>query len=176
MQLIRTDRLRLRTWQASDIPLMAEINQDENVMRYFPSTQGLEKTISFVERMSLLFEEKHYCFFAAEMIETGEFIGFICLSYQDYEAPNSPFVEIGWRLKPTVWGKGLATEGAKACLEYAFNELKLEAIYSVAPKVNIPSENVMKKIGMTRLLEFEHPALLEFEELKVCVMYRKVKA
>lgn len=176
MQPIETNRLLLRTWQASDIPLMAEINMNAEVMKYFPSTQDLEKTTSFVERMNLLFEERHYCFFAAEIIETGEFIGFIGLSYQDYDAPNSPFVEIGWRLKPSVWGRGLATEGAKACLEYAFEELNLEEIYSITPAVNLPSERVMKKLGMTRLLEFEHPALLEFEELKTCVMYRvKVK-
>jgi len=56
-------------------------------------------------------------------------IGFIGLAYQTYETEFSPATDIGWRLKETVWGKGYATDGVKRCLEYAFNELKIDTIF-----------------------------------------------
>ena len=72
----------------------------------------------------------------------------IGLSEQSYEAPFTPCVDIGWRLKPTFWHMGLATEGAKRCLKYGFQDIQLSKIFSVAPVINTPSIHVMKKIGM----------------------------
>ena len=79
---------------------------------------------------------------------SGEFIGFVGLCDQAYESPFTPCTDIGWRLAPEFWGKGYATEGAKRCLEYAFNDLRLDEIKSTAPKVNVPSIRVMEKANM----------------------------
>ncbi len=67
----------------------------------------------------------------------------------------------------------LRTEGAIRCLDYAFQTLKLDKVYSMAPKINTPSERVMQKAGMHKVGEFEHPLLLEHPELKECVLYLK---
>ena len=170
--IITTERLALRTWKETDFALMAKMNMDEEVMRYFPNTQDLEKTTNFCQRMNQQFKEKKYCYFATEILGTGEFIGFIGMSYQTYEAPHSPFVDIGWRLKKSAWGNGYATEGAKGCLKYAFEELKIKEIFSVASIINTPSIHVMQKIGMKKVQTFIHPFLAEDERLKECVLYK----
>lgn len=170
--IITTERLVLRTWKETDFQLMTDISMDEEVMRYFPKKQGLEHTTRFCKRMNELFEKEKYCYFAVDVLATGEFIGFIGMCYQSYEAPHTPFVDIGWRLKKSAWGNGYATEGAKACLKYAFEELGLKGIYSVASVINTPSINVMEKIGMKKLQNFMHPYLLEDERLKECVLYK----
>jgi 2-polyprenyl-3-methyl-5-hydroxy-6-metoxy-1,4-benzoquinol methylase len=121
--------------------------------------------------MQKMFSENGYCYFAVDTLEGNDFIGFIGLCQQEYDVEFSPFVDIGWRLDKKYWGKGLATEGAKKCLEYAFNKLDIKSIKSTAPLVNKDSINVMEKIGMKKLLDFEHPKLLENERLVNCVCY-----
>ena len=110
--------------------------------------------------------------FAVDKLENGEFIGFIGLSEQTYEADFTPCIDIGWRIKRSEWNKGFATEGAKRCLDYALNDLKIKEIYSVAPKINTKSEHIMKKIGLKKQYEFEHPSLINNERLKICVLYK----
>lgn len=122
--------------------------------------------------MQKMFDENSYCYFATELLATGEFIGFIGLCEQTYEADFTPCIDIGWRLKESAWGKGFATEGAQACLQYAFNVLQLSTIFSIAPIVNTPSIAVMKKIGMQPIKQFNHPALSGNEYLKLCWLYR----
>ena len=168
---IQTERLGLRNWKASDLKAMTALNQDPKVMQYFPSMPDEAQTLAYIKRMQTQFAKTSYCYFAAEILATQEFIGFIGLMYQDYEAAFTPCVDIGWRLKQSAWGKGYATEGAKACLAYAFNPLKIETIYSVAPIINTPSISVMKKIGMSLSSTFKHPKLGGFPNLETCALY-----
>lgn len=167
--LIKTERLGLRPWTMDDLQPMSELNADREVMRYFPSTPTKQETKNFITRMIDHQADHGYCYFATELLDTREFIGFIGLAYQTYEAPFTPATDIGWRLKRSAWGKGYATEGAKACVEFAFNVLNLSSIYSVASEINRPSLRVMEKIGMLKLGEFDHPALTDYSELKKCV-------
>lgn len=169
--LFTTQRLGFRNWKSKDIEPMCKLNGDPEVMRFFPTTQDKQKTTQFIERMQKQFAVRDYCYFAVDRLDTKQFIGFIGISYQDYEAPITPCTDIGWRLDKTHWGKGYATEGAKACLSYAFETLDLKKIYSVASHNNLPSISVMKKIGMTYDQEFRHPALNATPELNPCVVY-----
>jgi len=169
--MITTERLLLRPWQKSDLKAMAEINADARVMEFFPATQTEEQTKAFIGRQHLQQQERGYCYFAAELRKTGRLIGFIGISYQDYDAHFTPCVDIGWRLHPDVWGQGLATEGAKACLDFAFQTLKLPELVAVAVSQNTPSTRVMEKIGMTYDSSFDHPALSHHPDLKTCVLY-----
>ena len=102
-------------------------------------------------------------------------IGFIGLAYQTYETEFAPSTDIGWRLKKSSWGKGYATEGAKRCLQFAFEELKLERLISTCTRQNVRSENVMKKIGMTKKGEFVHPRLKEHPDYELCIWYEMQK-
>jgi RimJ/RimL family protein N-acetyltransferase len=150
---------------------MTSINNDAEVMTYFPNTYNEEQTAAFVARMRQSYEERGYCYFAVETIADGRFIGFIGLAWQTYEAPFTPCTDIGWRLDKAAWGRGYATEGAMRCLEYAFHDLGLETIVAVAPQINSPSVNVMQKIGMVHTLDFEHPVLAQSPHLQPCVCY-----
>lgn len=169
--LFTSERLGFRNWMMTDIDCMHEINSDEKVMEFFPSLSTKDQTIEFVGRMKKQYANKGFCYFAVDKLEDNEFIGFIGISEQTYKADFTPCIDIGWRIKSSEWHKGFATEGAKKCLDFALNELKIEKIYSVAPKVNIKSERIMIKIGMKKAYEFEHPLLLHNARLKTCVLY-----
>ncbi len=169
--IFTSERLGFRNWQDSDINKMTAINADERVMEFFPSTRNKSETVAFIEKMKKRYAEYGFCYFAVEILATQEFIGFIGISYQDYDVFFNPSVDIGWRLSPNAWGKGYATEGAKRCLKYAFEELKLEEIVAVAPVINKKSISVMKKAGMKYHSTFEHPILLKDERIKECVLY-----
>ena len=172
--LFTSERLGFRNWDQVDIPLMASINADPEVMEFFPAIKTYDETIAFVEKMQLQMAVKHYCYFAVDKLEDGSFIGFIGLSEQTYESDFTPCTDIGWRLAKTEWGMGYATEGAKRCLEYALYELNLQKVVAVAPKVNVRSELVMQKTGMKKVAEFIHPLLLHYKHLKDCVLYEMI--
>ena len=171
--IFTSERLGFRKWKLTDIDDMHQINSDEKVMEFFPAFPTKEQTADFVKRMISQFENKGYCYFAVDKLDDSRFIGFIGLSDQTYNADFTPCVDIGWRIKSSEWNNGYATEGALKCLDYALNELKLEKIYSVAPKVNIKSEYIMTKIGLKKQYEFEHPLLANDERLRTCVLYKK---
>lgn len=171
--LFTSERLGFRAWTDNDIDVMYEkVNSDPEVMRFFPSTYNRVQTAAFVKRMQDAQEKQGYCFFATELLDTREFVGFVGLNHILEDTPYAPFTEIGWRLAKQFWGKGFATEGARAAIDYGFNTLNLPEIYSQATEINIPSINVMKKIGMSYVQGFEHPKLAEYKSLVNCVLYR----
>ena len=169
--LFKSERLGFRNWLSEDLNDFAKINSDLEVMEHFPKPLTENETREFIQRLQKNYLTNGYNYFAAEILATGELIGFIGLSYQDYEAEFNPSTDIGWRLKKSAWGKGYATEGAKRCLEYAFNDLKLSKVVSVCTVNNTNSENIMKKIGMTKQGMFKHPKLKEYPEYENCYWY-----
>ena len=170
--LFTSERLGFRNWEEGDKPKMAAISGDPEVMTYFPSTQDLAHVSGFITRMQKLFAEKGFCYFAVETLSDQELIGFIGICEQNFEASFTPCIDIGWRLSKKSWNKGYATEGAKRCLEYAFNDLKIETIVAICSVINVPSERVMQKIGMQKKLEFDHSLLKEYKDLERCVLYK----
>ena len=169
--IIKTERLGLRNWQTKDISLAGKMNANKYVMEFFPNTWSQKQTEDFIQRMKKHFRRHGFCYFAAERLDTKEFIGFIGLMNQTYKTPFAPFVDIGWRLTPEAWKNGFATEGAKACLDFAFSRLNLDKVYAIAPELNIKSQHIMRKIGMRKHIHFEHPKLAVDEPLKKCVVY-----
>lgn len=150
---------------------MAAINADEEVMAYFPSVQTREYTQGFIAAMQQEYAQRRYCYFAVELLETSELIGFLGLHLQEFVADFTPCTDIGWRFKKAVWNRGLATEGAKRCLQYGFESLGLEKIYAITPKLNRKSERIMQKAGMQKVKEFEFERLKEAPTLLNCVLY-----
>jgi RimJ/RimL family protein N-acetyltransferase len=158
--ILKSERLGFRNWTNKDLEEFAKLNSDEKVMEHFPKTLSRKEVGKFIDRLNKHFAENGFTYYATEILETKEFIGMIGLAFQEYKTNFTPAIDIGWRLKRNAWGKGYATEGAKRCLEYAFNELEISKIISVCPIKNTKSENVMKKIGMTKRGEFNHPELI----------------
>lgn len=173
MRLI-TDRLILRSWRDSDREPSAAINGDPEVMRYFPSLQDTAVTNASVDKR-MAHDEKHgFCFWAAELRENNKFIGFIGMEHVHEDIPYAGSVEIGWRLAKDYWGQGLAPEGAKACLAYAFSTLDLSHVVSFTSENNQPSRRVMEKIGMVHepKNDFDHPGVPDDSPVKPHVLYR----
>lgn len=175
--MLKTDRLIIRQWQESDITSLSKLNADKEALKYFPRTYTKQETIEFIEKMSDKISKQSYGFFALELRETKEFIGFTGLSNPSYKTPFTPCTEIGWRIHKQFWGKGYAPEAAKACLDYAFNELYLDEIVSFTASLNKPSMRVMEKIGMTRSIheDFYHPLINKTDPLALHVLYRLKK-
>lgn len=170
--LFTTDRLGFRNWLPEDLPNLAAMNADPEVMRFFPGIQ--DETISrhFLERMQRMYDVRGYCYWLVERLEDGAFIGFVGLLWQDFPTDFTPMVDVGWRLAKPYWRQGYASEGAARCLQYGFETIGLAAIYSLAPKVNVPSIGVMEKIGMEHVQDFDHPKLLNDDRLRRCALYR----
>ena len=178
--LFKTERLGIRNWRDSDLSEFAKMGQDEEVMKYFPSLLSEKQTIGLMERMKIQLKEKGYAYLPIEILDNQEFIGMIGMSDQKYEINLeqsdevlSAFVDIGWRLKRAAWGKGYATEGARAWMNYGFDKLKFETIYSVAPVINVPSQNVMEKLGFEKIGAFNHPKIEPAHPTRKCALFKK---
>jgi RimJ/RimL family protein N-acetyltransferase len=177
--ILTTDRLILRTWKASDIPLMTAISSDPLVMEHFPALQDIAATQLLIDRVNQHYETFGYAPCAVETKNMQEFIGFVGLNHPPFGIPNfqprgMPIVEIGWRLSSHHWGKGYATEAAKAVLRYAFTELNLSEIISFTVTANTKSRRVMEKIGLHHSVadDFDHSKLDENSPLRRHVLYR----
>ncbi len=85
----------------------------------------------------------------AELLGTGEYVGFIGLQHVPFEAAFTPAVELGWRLRASMWGRGLATEGARGTAAFGFDALGLTEIVAMARADNLPSVRVMQRLGMS---------------------------
>lgn len=170
--IVETERLELRLWQESDLDNMIRLCGNEEVMKFFPSTLNSEKSKELLDIFIRHQNDHGFVYFATELKENQAFIGFIGIKWQTYKSHFTPCIDIGWRLMPETWGKGYATEGAKACLDYAFNKLEdIEKIYAVCPILNKGSEKVMQRIGMSKVDEFPHPSLADHSPLKQCALY-----
>jgi len=169
--LFTSQRLGFRSWSLDDLEAFYALNSDTAVMQHFPKTLTKEETKKYIIRLQNHYKEHGHCYYATELKETGEFIGFIGLAYQEFESDFTPNVDIGWRLKKTAWGKGYASEGAIKCLDIAFNQLQLNSIISTCTLQNKNSEKVMQKIGMKKVREFQHPKLTAYPTMQTCLLY-----
>lgn len=175
--IIQTKRLILRQWREEDLESFAQLNADSKVREYFPRLLSRKESDDSVKIMSDHIQRLGWGFWAVSLIQTNEFIGFIGLQDVNFEAPFNnltPAVEIGWRLAFSYWGKGYATEGAKAALQYGFEKLNLREIVSFTAVKNVRSRHVMEKIGMhyDPKDDFDHPKLPDGHPLKRQVLYR----
>lgn len=174
MNYLETERLILRDWKEEDLPAFVQMNADPEVMEYFVHLLSEAETQNFYRRIRQELDAFGYGLYAVEVKDSGEFIGYIGLHHTHFEVPFCPCVEIGWRLMKAAWGKGYATEGAKACLEDAFGRLGLSEVYSFTSVPNKRSERVMQKIGLQKVDEFDHPMVPAGHPLLRHLLYRGV--
>lgn len=169
---LHTDRLILRQWRDDDDEPWARLVGDPVVMEFFPATLDRAESDAKADQLRAEIEEIGYGFWAVEAPGVAPFIGFVGLRMTTDDMPFPPTLEIGWRLDRPFWGKGYATEAARECLRFGFDELRAESIISFTSVLNTRSESVMKRIGMFREGEFEHPKLEEGHRLRRHVLYR----
>jgi RimJ/RimL family protein N-acetyltransferase len=141
----------------------AELNADARVMEHFFSSLTRAESDAMVERIEGHFERHGFGLWAVEVVDQVPFIGFVGLAIPSFEAHFTPCVEVGWRLTFESWGRGYATEAARACVAFAFERLGLREIVSMTVPENIRSRRVMERLGMTRNAadDFDHPLLAD---------------
>ena len=173
-EILQTERLILRRWRDEDREPFARMNADRRVMEFFSATLSREQSDALINRAEAHFHQHEFGPYAAELRSNGAFAGFIGLSVPSFRARFTPCVEAGWRLAPELWGQGLATEGARAVLDYGFHVLKLEEIVSFTVPANLRSRRVMEKLSMTHnpADDFDHPQLPPGHPLRRHVLYR----
>ena len=171
---LHTERLFLRQWRPSDRAPFAALNADPRVMAYFPAPLARDESDALVTRIEAHFAEHGFGLWAVEIPHVTPFAGFIGLAIPRFTAHFTPCVEIGWRLAAAYWGKGYATEGARAVLTFGFETVGLSEIVSFTVPANRRSRRVMERIGMTHTPadDFDHPALPEGHPLRRHVLYR----
>ena len=175
-QLFTTDRLILRNWQNSDKEPFFRMSQDPIIMKFLGGLRTREQSAATVDGQISLGKNGEPAFWAAELKSARSFIGFIGVKAINFDASfaeTKPGYEIGWRLARDHWGKGYATEGARAALDYAFSNWNMPMIHSFTVPANLASQNVMRKIGMQRVIDgdFDHPSLDEDDPLLRHVLY-----
>jgi RimJ/RimL family protein N-acetyltransferase len=171
---IRTERLLLRPWRAEDRAPFAVMNADPAIMEHFPETLSREKSDALAERIDSDIQRLGYGFWAAEIPGEASFIGFVGIIAADDNMPFSPAIEIGWRLAKEHWGRGLASEGARAAAAFGFRELGLDQIVALTAAVNLRSRRVMERLGMHRdpAEDFLYPTLAADDPIAPHVLYR----
>lgn len=142
-------------------------------MEHYPAPLSRARSDSFVrERIVPQFAERGYSLWAVEVPGVAPFIGCVGLLVHSFEARFTPCVEIGWRLAFPFWGRGYATEAARAAVAFGFTEAGLEEIVSFTVPANRRSIAVMERLGMSDDGEFEHPKLPPGHPLRTHVLYR----
>jgi len=171
---IETKRLILRPWRDPDVDAFAAMGADVAVMRYFERRQTPADAAAGVARFQHAYAADGFCFWALELPGAADFIGFAGISRVRFAAPFVPAVEIGWRLARRFWGRGLATEAARAALADGFGRCGLGEIVAFAVPDNGASLGVMRKIGMVAdpAGDFDHPNVSPGHALRRHVLYR----
>src|SRR5262249_33291853 len=118
--VLTTARLRLRPWRNDDLELFAALNADPRVREFFPSLQTHQESAESMQYIRDHFGSHGFGLWAVEVIGAVPFIGFIGLSVPSLDAPFMPCVELGYRLAFEHWGRGYATEGARAVIAFGF--------------------------------------------------------
>ena len=155
---IKTDRLLLRQWREKDFDLFAQLNANNTVMKFFPNVLTREQSNEFAQNIQHRISENGWGFWAVEIPDVSEFIGFVGLNKPAYDLPFSLDAEIGWRLSNNYWGNGYATEAAQAALAIGFNQLEFSEIVSFTSALNRPSIKVMQRLNMQNTnYFFDHP-------------------
>ncbi len=171
---LRTDRLRLRPWRESDREPLAALNADPLVMEHMPAALSRAESDTLLAALNAEIEARGFGVWAVEVPGVVALAGFAGLQVPTFEAPFTPCVEVVWRLARDVWGRGYATEAARAAVEDGFARLGLTEILSWTVPGNVRSRRVMEKLGMRRSPsdDFDHPRMAEGHPLRRHVLYR----
>tara|TARA_R110002110_G_scaffold61931_3_gene173318 strand:+ start:208 stop:762 length:555 start_codon:yes stop_codon:yes gene_type:complete len=174
---LKTDRLVLRPWRNDDFEAFAAMSADPQVMRYLIPLNSRAESDAVATTLKAYIETNGFGFWAMEIPGIAPFIGFTGLLRVGSAMPFAPAVEVGWRLARPHWGKGYASEAARAALAFGFDTLELDEIVSMTVPANKRSQSVMQRIGMTRdeTGDFKHSKLPDGDPLQNHFLYRKAR-
>lgn len=172
--MIETERLILRAFRDEDREAFAAINGDPRVGDWLGGAIDRAASDAMLDRINAHILDRGWGLWAAERKLDGRLVGFVGLSTVKADAlPVGPAVEMGWRLAADAWGAGLATEGAKAALDWGFANVDTSEIIAFTAATNVKSRSVMTRIGMSPdpTRDFDHPRLAEDHPLRRHVVF-----
>jgi ribosomal-protein-alanine N-acetyltransferase len=150
---LRTERMVLRLMEMADVDDLMGIFSDPVAMRYYPSTKSRQEAEEWVRRVQESYRDRGFGLWVAVLEDSGEFVGQCGLTVQEVEGKNE--VEIGYLFLRKFWGRGLATEAAKAARDHGFGTLGYERLVSLIDPGNLASRRVAEKVGLTLEKEVE---------------------
>ena len=145
--ILETERLYLREMNQSDFESLCKILQDEDTMYAYEGAFNVDEVQEWLDRQILRYQEWNFGLWAVILKETNQMIGQCGLTMQPWKDEN--VLEIGYLFERTYWHKGYAIEAAKACKKYAFEILKADEVCSIIRDINIASQKVAIRNGMT---------------------------
>jgi RimJ/RimL family protein N-acetyltransferase len=156
---LETERLVLRRFTEDDVDNLVQLDSDPEVMRFING--GRPTSRHEIEHdvlpMYLGYHERSagYGYWAAVEKSSGRFVGW----FHFRPAPGAPpgEVELGYRLRKSVWGKGYASEGSRALIQKGFAELGVQLVFASTMVVNVASRRVMEKAGLKFVRTFHQP-------------------
>lgn len=151
---LETSRLILRAFDQEDASTLHQILSEPGVLRYFPSDKPppLERVEKLIESHRKHWADNEYGWWAVEDKGNGVLVGWCGLGHLE----ETDEVEIKYLLRRSHWGRGIATEAAAPCIDYAYRETDLETIIGLTHSENIASQKVLKKIGLSFRNEAEY--------------------
>lgn len=156
--MLATRRLLMRGWREADLAPFAAMGADPDVMRYFPFRHDRVESDRAAQSIQDRFRAWGFGFWAVESVD-APFVGFVGLSRVSFRGELYGRIELGWRLGRRFWGKGYATEAARAALGFAFAHADASEVVALTPEINLRSIAVMARLGMRRAGGFEHPGI-----------------
>lgn len=171
-RVIETERLILRDWREGDLAPFHAICSDPVVMATLGPVMSLDETAALIGRVEALAARDGHTFWALERKEDCRLIGW-CGVIRGNAGPVDGKAEVGWRLASDTWGRGYASEAARASVDWLFANLEDDAAWAITHTGNSRSRAVMERLGMGHCpeLDFDHPRLAEHDPLRAHVTY-----
>jgi ribosomal-protein-alanine N-acetyltransferase len=157
---IQTPQLLLREFTLQDADALSLVLSDPQTMRYYPAPVDRAGVEQWIERNRRRYLDDGVGLWGMELTRTGEIIGDCGIVLQLVEGER--LYEIGYHLRRDFWGRGLATEAAMACRDWAFAHLKTDRLISLIRPENMPSRRVAARNGMTVWKEVDFRGLLHY--------------
>lgn len=143
-----TVRLRFREMTAADLDDMARLLGDPRVMEFYPAPKSRDEAAAWIAWNQKNYAEHGYGLWVIET-HTFEFVGDSGLTWQNVN--GTPKLEVGYHVRADLHGRGLATEAAAACRDFARRHTNATDLVAIIHPDNRASERVAEKIGMAHL-------------------------
>ncbi|HSA56675.1 MAG TPA: GNAT family N-acetyltransferase [Gemmatimonadaceae bacterium] len=151
----RTERLRAERLQPSHLGDLRRLHRDAAVMARIGGLRNDGQTAEYLAYNLRHWSQHGFGLWVLHEIDGGPVIGLAMLRYLALDGVDE--VEVGYAIVPTLWGRGLATEVATACVSYARDDLRLPSVIALTEPGHERSQHVLAKVGM----RFERDVLIE---------------
>lgn len=144
--VLTSERLDLKKITKEDFEQLCAILQDAEIMYAWEHTFDYDEVWEWIEKNLIRYANEGFSYFAAIEKNTHEFIGVIGPLIEEIHGVK--YIGIGYILNKRYWGKGYASEGAKACMDYAFDCLNADKVIAQIRPNNLSSRKVAENVGM----------------------------